>query len=757
MLKKLLLAYLLLLTSFYTQAQLIASPKKKAEQKIEDNPKNEGKTKIEKKDETNSVPSIYYLGESLAVQANTQLKAGEIKNADSLIRLSIKTYPTKMVYEYVKSLYSMSDVVSANNIMKLVYQQLDSLPNNKVYVPSQLPSTSNEGKPIYPVIPISTTRAKINFSGQELFINNEFGDFKNMIKILEKLASFEIEFTGDKFNVDVEFISVQNSKWSLSVAKKEFAKAIEQIQQIPSSQNMPDVLRNMYLLEIYIQTNDYENAKKYINKLNWPYNSLKDMYEFKILANQGKNEEALKSFKKYQNSLKRAFPNGNISNDNYYSLAIIDINNKMYQQALTKLDSARFHKTMVGTEEKILSPERWKSYKLMGDAYTGLEQFEKAKDNYTIALLIYPEFEPAKEAMAKLETIIASNVSTDKTAPLINLLEPAPKRGLKITTSSSLVLLKGFAKDISGIKEVSINNKLVFAQKLGDFWGEIPLIEGINQISISATDMAGNKATQVFEVERLNPKQIIAGGAEAIQPVSIKAGRNYCLLIGAQNYSDANIPSLSNPIADAVKLKMILKSTYNFSDENVIQLFNPGTDDVKRQLLELTAQLQPEDNLLIFYAGHGIWVEKEKKGYWLMTDAKRNDVNTWLPNKTVLDLVAKIPSRHTLLITDACFSGSVFKTRGLNDAAPKPIQEMEEKISRIAITSGNDTEVPDESIFMKYLIKALNNNKEKYLTAQKMFINQILEAVMTESKTEPRYGTLELAGHIGGDFIFIKK
>ena len=35
-----------------------------------------------------------------------------------------------------------------------------------------------------------------------------------------------------------------------------------------------------------------------------------------------------------------------------------------------------------------------------------------------------------------------------------------------------------------------------------------------------------------------------------------------------------------------------------------------------------------------------------------------------------------------LLITDACFSGSVFKTRGLKDGAPKVIQEMDEKISR---------------------------------------------------------------------------
>ena len=120
-------------------------------------------------------------------------------------------------------------------------------------------------------------------------------------------------------------------------------------------------------------------------------------------------------------------------------------------------------------------------------------------------------------------------------------------------------------------------------------------------------------------------------------------------------------------------------------------------------------------------------------------------------------MIAKVPSRHTLLITDACFSGSVFRTRSIGSDAPPALREMSEKISRVAITSGNDTEVPDESVFMKYLVKALSENKEKYLTAQKMFINQIIEAVMTESKTEPRYGTLELAGHVGGDYIFTKK
>jgi hypothetical protein len=411
----------------------------------------------------------------------------------------------------------------------------------------------------------------------------------------------------------------------------------------------------------------------------------------------------------------------------------------------------------MGSFATIALVDKWKTFKLMGDAYTGLLQFEKARDCYNISLLSNPDFEPSVTALVQLETKIANASAVDKIVPVINLLDPSPKRGLKVSTSSTNVLIKGFAQDASGIKEVSINNKIVYSQIGGDFWGEVPLNEGLNKVSIAATDLMGNKALQVFEIERSITKTVVAINNEPIVPIELKTGKNVCLLIGAQNYTDANIPSLANPVADAVRLKLILKNNYNFAEENIITLFNPALNDVKRQLLELTTQLQPEDNLLIFYAGHGIWVEKEKKGYWLLTDAKRTDVNSWLPNKTVLDLIAKIPSRHTLLITDACFSGSVFKTRGLKDGAPKQIQEMDEKISRIAITSGNDTEVPDESVFMKYLVKALSENKEKYLTAQKMFINQIIEAVMTETKTEPRYGTLELAGHVGGDFIFIKK
>ncbi len=687
----------------------------------------------------------YDKAELLAIEANKQLLAGEVKIADSLINESINLYPTKAIFEYAKSFCRLSDMATANAIMDKAYSKVETFSSRNIYVVERIPLRTRKWGKELEVKEFERARALFLFGYEAYLVNKEFGDSKRNERILEKLVKLKFSKLA-KYDLDysqLEYFTVE-----LAIAKKDFEKAISFI----NSLSQMEAVRLYYLSIVYFEKGDYDNALKSIESSN---TSLKGgfiaqvlLLKFKIYALQGKNDDALDNYNKYMDR-----QNPVVFNELFYYLAIVDLNKQDYKAALGNLDSTLNYRTklIIGEAEATLV-DRWKVFKLLGDAYAGLEQYEKAKDNYNIALLSNPDYEPAVTALVNLETTIANNTSTDKTAPAISLLEPAPSRGFKVTAAGANVLIKGIATDPSGLKEVKINNKIVYAQKGGDFWGEVVLAEGINKVTVTATDFAGNKGEQVFEIERQTAK-----ANTDIIPVVEKEGRNYCLLIAAQNYSDNNIPSLTNPVADAVKLKLIFKDKYNFNEENIITLFNPEGNDVKRQLLELTNLLQPEDNLVIFYAGHGIWVEKEKKGYWLLTEAKRNDVNTWLPNKTVLELIAKIPSRHTLLITDACFSGSVFKTRGLGKDAPAAMKEMDEKISRVAITSGNDTEVPDESVFMKYLVKALSENKEKYLTAQKMFITQIIEAVMTETKTEPRYGTLELAGHVGGDYIFSKK
>jgi hypothetical protein len=72
------------------------------------------------------------------------------------------------------------------------------------------------------------------------------------------------------------------------------------------------------------------------------------------------------------------------------------------------------------------------------------------------------------------------------------------------------------------------------------------------------------------------------------------------------------------------------------------------------------------------------------------------------------------------------------------------------------MTSGNLLEVPDESIFIQYLVKKLWENKEKFLPAEILY-GKIKEAVVNNSTTNPQYGTIQNIGDEGGDFIFIKR
>jgi hypothetical protein len=672
----------------------------------------------------------------LALQAQKELTASNKIKADSLINLSIKTYPTLEAMKYALQVGRLPDIVGANLIIQKVIDRTQAFEGEGEVVYVKLYYNTIE-KPLM----MTKNRAVFQWLVAAQDYNYSFGDRAAYINALQAIAMYKLEPFKAWSQNDPD-VNVQRSlvgKAALYAGDYQKAVSMFPLDNI----NMRDY-RLLEHIEIYQQANDYASALKSANEIGNKLIKAQQLYQ--VYAFWGEPDKAMEHYGKVDNYIKK-------QNLNFYYLALVDLHKKNFASAKQNIENCL---RLRDIGRVMRSVDKWMVYKAYGDAFAGLNQFDKAKDQYNIALLYYPAYQPAINALAKLESGHEQIIAADKTPPEINITEPTPARGLKVITAGNNVMVKGLATDPSGIKEVTINGLKVYSQNSGAFWGDVAMSTGINKITVTATDMAGNKAQKTFEIEKQATPQVATNDIKPVVPVEEKEGKNYCLLVAAQNYTDGSIPSLENPIADAVKLKLVLKSQYNFTESNIITLYNPKTADLKRQLLELGNTIQPEDNLLIFYAGHGIWVDKEKKGYWLMTDAQYKDRNTWLPNKDVLDLIATLPARHTLLITDACFSGSVFKTRGLKADAPAAIKEMDSKISRVAITSGNDTEVPDQSVFMKYLVKALSENKEKYLTAQKMFINHIIEAVMAESKTEPRYGTLELAGHVGGDFIFSK-
>ncbi len=233
-------------------------------------------------------------------------------------------------------------------------------------------------------------------------------------------------------------------------------------------------------------------------------------------------------------------------------------------------------------------------------------------------------------------------------------------------------------------------------------------------------------------------------------------GDYYALIMGVNDYEDQTITDLDNPLRDARQLYNVLNTYYTFEKENMILLENPTRAEIIETMDELGVKVTPDDNLLVFYAGHGHWDKEKELGYWLPSDSRSFSSANWLRNSTLQDYIATIPSRHTLLIADACFSGGIFKTRKAFANAPMSISKLYELPSRKAMTSGTLMEVPDQSVFIEFLIKRLTDNQDKFMSSEQLFAS-FREAVLNNSPNVPQFGTIQSAGDEGGDFIFIRK
>ncbi|MEO9474424.1 MAG: caspase family protein [Cyclobacteriaceae bacterium] len=321
-------------------------------------------------------------------------------------------------------------------------------------------------------------------------------------------------------------------------------------------------------------------------------------------------------------------------------------------------------------------------------------------------------------------------------------------RGFKKVVSNQLAI-EGRVSDPDGIKTVMLNGQNLFLTETGSFSVTLPLVEGPNEISFIVTDNEDEVTRKVFAVETAAP--VVATSTITTD------GDFYALLIGVNDYQDPEIASLDKPIADARRLGDVLEQYYTFAPENITYLENPTRSQIVDALDRLRKTIGEEDNLLLFYAGHGYWDKDTETGYWIPSNGRKTSTADWFRNTTLTDQLRTIKSKHTLLIADACFSGSIFKSRSvfISDEAVA-IKKLYELPSRKAMTSGTLTEVPDRSEFLKYLTKRLETNSEKYLPSAELF-SSFRRAVINNSDVIPQYGTMQKVGDEGGDFIFIRK
>jgi hypothetical protein len=230
----------------------------------------------------------------------------------------------------------------------------------------------------------------------------------------------------------------------------------------------------------------------------------------------------------------------------------------------------------------------------------------------------------------------------------------------------------------------------------------------------------------------------------------------YALIIGNNDYE--KLEDLDNAVNDAKDLEKILREKYGFETTLMIDKKSDETEDA---LIQFLRDRDKNDNILIYYAGHGQLVKKQKRGYWLPVDAGEQQDSKWLSNNNIKDLIGSSDAKHILLIVDSCFAGSLMRGSGEKKSVEKLTQNSLERFkklkTRLVMTSGGNELVADgvgdakNSVFAEPLIKTLKNNNDVIRSIELFQIVQ--NYVINNADQTPNHSLIHGTGHNGGEWF----
>lgn len=246
-------------------------------------------------------------------------------------------------------------------------------------------------------------------------------------------------------------------------------------------------------------------------------------------------------------------------------------------------------------------------------------------------------------------------------------------------------------------------------------------------------------------------------------------GRYYAIVIGNQNYQ--SIESLETPKYDAARAARILADRYGF----IVSILDDANDiTMLKSINDLNAVLKPDDNLLIYYAGHGARLQngKSESGYWLPVNADAPPKDTfWVPNEQITGHLSRLPAKRVLVVADSCYAGLLSTDPSylfLNDKVTYSKDYIKFKLpkrARLLLSSGGDKPVLDEgsggnSVFARAFLDELEQN-QGILSSPELFsrIRKRVEIAAQKNKfvQTPEFKSIKGAGHEVGDFFFVPR
>ncbi len=183
--------------------------------------------------------------------------------------------------------------------------------------------------------------------------------------------------------------------------------------------------------------------------------------------------------------------------------------------------------------------------------------------------------------------------------------------------------------------------------------------------------------------------------------------KKYALLVGTNTY--AGKPQWTDlegiPVTDVTSIGAELSTNYGF---NVIPLVDKPSDSIYESIIRLSKILKPNDQLLIYVAGHGDYDEQLfDDGFIVCTNSKqaKDDPyrNSYIQYSKLSRMINKLPASQVMMVLDVCFGGSFAEKvvrcsnrSGYEDLSSADYISGKLKLkTRLFLSSGGKKEVPN--------------------------------------------------------------
>jgi hypothetical protein len=175
----------------------------------------------------------------------------------------------------------------------------------------------------------------------------------------------------------------------------------------------------------------------------------------------------------------------------------------------------------------------------------------------------------------------------------------------------------------------------------------------------------------VNELRDRQTREIAKKAEIASRLKEVDFGRYFALIIGNDSYKEW--PRLRTAANDATSLADVLEKKYGF---RVKLLTNVTRSQILNSLDDYVDELGPRDNLLVYYAGHGM-IDKGF-GYWVPVDGdaytagKTVRTQNLVKHEDVIEKIQKLQAKQVMVIADSCFSGGLTMVSAVQQAPAEP-------------------------------------------------------------------------------------